>query len=160
VRIALLFPLVLAAACVERKLHIRTEPEGAMVQVNGRDVGRSPATWRFSHYGTVRVTAYLEGHYPEHRDVRLKAPWYQYPVADFFADLIVPTKIHDDHQLSIALTPVRDRTKEENLAAAAELGRNAVALRTQMEEIQAKEAAERKKKPRSRPAARTEVDYE
>jgi len=160
VRKVMLLLLVLATACVERKLHIRTEPEGAMVQVNGRDVGRSPATWRFSHYGTVRVTAYLEGHHPEHRDVKLKMPWYQYPVADFFSDLVVPARIQNDHEVTIPLTVVAEQTKEEDLAAAAELGRRAIALRDQMRALEAADAAEQKKKPRSKPAAETEVDYE
>lgn len=155
-----LFLLLLIAACVERKLHIRTEPEGAMVQVNGTEVGRSPATWRFSHYGTVRVTAYLEGHRAEQRDVKLKMPWYQYPVADFFSDLIVPTKIQNNHEVLIPLQPVVEPTKEENLAIAAELGRRAVEVREQMRALEAKDAAEKKKKPRSKPAAQTEVDYE
>lgn len=151
---------VIALSCVERKLHIRTEPEGAMVQVNGRDVGRSPATWTFSHYGTVRVTAYLEGHLPEQRLVKLKAPWYQYPVADFFADLVVPARIRDEHEVMIPLAVAPDRTKEEDLALADDVAGRAVALREQMRRLAAEDAKETRPKPAPAGAGGNEPDYE
>jgi len=88
VRWPLLLLGVVALSCVERRLHIRTEPEGAMVQVNGREVGRSPATWTFSHYGEVRVTAYLDGHLPEQRIVRLKASGFD-ELAQVDFDLVI-----------------------------------------------------------------------
>jgi len=100
--------LALAAAplaCVERRLHIRTDPEGAVVRVNGTEVGRSPCAWRFDHYGTVIVEADLEGYEPRQAVVKLKIPWYQRPVADFLADVVYPGKIHDDHEVRIALPP-------------------------------------------------------
>jgi len=124
-RAALLALLLLPGACVERRLHIRTDPEGAAVRVNGRDVGTSPAVWRFHHYGTVLVEVALPGHEPEQRVVELKTPWYQRPVADFFADVLLPKRIRDDHEVSVRLTPLRDLTEEEigaevaSLAAAA-----------------------------------------
>ena len=113
-RCRLLLLGVIALSCVERKLHIRTEPEGAMVQVNGRDVGRSPATWTFTHYGTVRVTTDLDGYRTEQRIVKLKAPWYQYPVVDFFADLVVPVRIQDEHEVVIPLSVVPERTSRDS----------------------------------------------
>ncbi len=129
-RTALLALLLLSAACVERRLHIRTDPEGAAVRVNGRDVGPSPAVWRFHHYGTVLVEASHPGHEPEQRVVELKTPWYQRPVADFFADVLLPKRIRDDHEVSMRLTPLPDMTEEqvaagrERLAAAARTARS------------------------------------
>lgn len=128
---------VIALSCVERKLHIRTEPEGAMVRVNGRDVGRSPTTWRFTQYGTVRVTTDLDGYRTEQRIVKLKVPWYQYPVVDFFADLVVPVRIKDEHEVMIPLSVLPERSKEEDFALAAEVAGRAVDLREEMRRLAA-----------------------
>lgn len=149
---------VIALACVERKLYIRTEPEGAMVQVNGREVGRSPTTWSFTEYGTVRVTARLDGHLPEQRNVKLKVPWYQYPVVDFFADLVVPVRIRDEHEVTIPLSVAPERTKEEDIALADELADRAVALREKMRRLAAADGKKRPPKPAPGDAERNEPD--
>ena len=119
----------LTVACVERRLHIRTEPEGATVHVNGDELGPSPVSWRFHHYGTVRVTVEIEGYEPEQKEVRLRAPWYQYPVVDLFADVIVPTRINDDHHVTIELKARESTPKAEDQTRAEELAQRAVALR-------------------------------
>jgi len=129
---ALVLLLLLVVGCVERKLFIRTEPEGARVRVNGEDAGASPAVWPFTHYGTVRVTVTLDGYLPVERDVRLKAPWYQYPVADFFADIVVPVRIEDDHEVKIGLRRRPELTREEADALAKEIGARAVELREEL----------------------------
>jgi len=141
VRIGLLLLLPLCVACVERKLHIRTEPEGAEVFVNGRHVGRSPVTWDFSHYGTVRIVATRDGYGSEQRDTKLKMPWYQYPVLDFFSDLIVPFRIRDEHEVALELQPIPQRSREENEALARETARRAAELRDSMDRAGAEDSA-------------------
>ena len=124
--------LLLSISCVERRLQIRTEPEGALIRVNGREIGRSPVDWRFQHYGTVRVEAEFDGYLPAQVEVRLKTPWYEYPVADLFSDVLVPTTIKDNHEVVITLEPRVETTKEEDLATAAEVGDRAASLRDRM----------------------------
>ena len=138
--VALCFVFV-ALGCVERKLHIRTDPPGALISVNGTEIGTSPVTWEFFHYGTVRITARLNGYETEQRIVRLKAPWYEYPVIDLFSDVVVPATIHDDHQLQVALTARASTPKEVDLQNAAALGVRATALRDAMRAQNATEAA-------------------
>ena len=129
---AALFLAFLALGCVERKLHIRTEPEGAVIAVNGTEIGTSPVTWEFFHYGTIRVTARLKGYETQQKIVKLKAPWYEYPVIDLFSDVVVPTTIHDEHHLQVALVPRESTPKEIDLKNAAALGVRATALRDTM----------------------------
>jgi hypothetical protein len=112
-RLVLLVLLGCGAACVERRLWVRTDPPGAEVRINGEAVGRAPVSWRFDHYGTVLVEAELAGHEPVHRAVKLRSPWYQKPVVDFFADVLVPVKIHDDHEVELRLAPERPLTRAE-----------------------------------------------
>ncbi|MGQ0614238.1 MAG: PEGA domain-containing protein [Planctomycetaceae bacterium] len=116
-RVCLLL-LLATTACVERRLHIRTEPEGARILVNGRDVGRSPVAWRFDHYGTVLVEAELEGYEPAQRTVALRTPWYQRPVLDFFSELVLPARIRDDHAVVFPLARRRPVTEADRPAIA------------------------------------------
>jgi hypothetical protein len=105
--------LLLVAGCVERRLWVRTDPPGALVRINGDEIGRAPVSWRFDHYGTVLVEAELDGHRPVQEAFRLRTPWYQQPVLDFFADVVWPGKIKDDHELALRLEPERRLTPAE-----------------------------------------------
>ena len=138
----------LALGCVERRLHIRSEPDGATVAVNGTEIGTTPVEWRFHHYGSVRVTLRKKGFETEQQTVRLKAPWYEYPVLDLVSDVIVPVTIKNDHYFAIDLKQRESTPKEVDLTNAAELGERAVALRDDMRAEIEKEAAER---PKERP---------
>jgi len=122
-----------AVGCTERRLWVRTEPPGAQVRVNGNDVGASPVAWRFDHYGTVLVEAELPGHVPVQRKVRLSPPWWQQPGADFFADVVVPAKLRDDHEVSFTLAPVREPTPEQLDREVRRLAARARKLRTEAE---------------------------
>jgi hypothetical protein len=136
----------LALGCVERKLHIRTEPAGALIRVNGRDVGRSPAEWRFHHYGTVRVTAQLEGYVSQQRYVRLRTPWYEYPIADLVSDVLIPVTIKNDHHVSIDLAVRQSSTQEQDEAMAEVVAQRAVSAR---ESMRAEFAADEAKKAKN-----------
>ncbi len=106
-----LLALVALSGCVERRLWIRTEPAGAIVSINGEVVGASPVSWRFYQYGVVLMEAEKEGYAPMERKVRLVKPWFQQPVADFFADIVIPYRVHDDHELNVVLQ--RDPPRDE-----------------------------------------------
>jgi len=135
-RAALLLLAVGSTACVERRLHVRTDPAGAVVRVNGNEIGRSPCSWRFDHYGTVLVEVDMEGYEPQQRIQKLRIPWYQRPGADFFADVAYPGTIRDDHEVAITLVP-RRRVGAGDKAAldrkCAELAERAKALRGESE---------------------------
>jgi len=84
-----------------------------MVRVNGQEIGRSPTEWRFTHYGTLLVEAELRGREAVQKQVELKSPWYQKPIVDFFADVVVPWRIQDDHEVTLELEPMADMTEED-----------------------------------------------
>jgi hypothetical protein len=125
--------LVVLAGCVERRLWVRTDPPGAQVRVNGDEIGRAPVSWRFDHYGTVLVEAELDGYRPVQQAFKLRTPWYQRPVADFFADVVWPGKIKDDHELRLELEPERPPTPAEIEAAIGEVREGARKLRAEAE---------------------------
>jgi hypothetical protein len=53
-----------AIGCVERRYTIRTDPPGALVVVNGEEIGPSPASRSFTYYGQRRVQIFAEGYQP------------------------------------------------------------------------------------------------
>lgn len=128
-----LLALFLVAGCVERRLHVRTDPPGAEVTVNGERVGRSPTTWRFTHYGDALVEVEKQGFEPVERVVTLKSPWYQKAGVDFFADVLVPARIRDDHEVEFTLAPTRRLTEAERERGVAEMTRAADKWRRQAE---------------------------
>lgn len=66
-RMITFFALALALAmtgCVRRTIEISTTPEGALVWVNGREVGRTPVSVDFTHYGTYDLMIKKKGWEP------------------------------------------------------------------------------------------------
>jgi hypothetical protein len=104
---ALVLGALALAGCVERKLLIRSDPPGATVTLNrGRTpAGTTPLSIPYHYYGTYDVRIEKEGYRPLHVDAPVSAPWYEYPVLDFFAELLLPVTIHDDREFSWSLEP-------------------------------------------------------
>ena len=115
--------------CVERRLFIRTDPPGALVRVNGDEIGNSPVDWRFYYYGKVRVEVEHPGYFAMSEIIDLKAPWYQYPVADFVSDVLTPARVRDDHQVVFSMQKLKSLSEEEVDRQLDQLADAALALR-------------------------------
>jgi len=111
-----------APGCVRRTLTIETAPSGALVYLNDEEIGRSPVTTDFLWYGDYDIIIRKEGYQTLGTHERIKAPWYQIPPIDFFAEVLYAGKIHDQHFLSYDLEP-------EQLPGRKELLERAEALR-------------------------------
>lgn len=110
----LLLPLVLLAGCLERRIHITSEPPGATVWVNDVEVGRTPCSADFTFYGTYDVRLRLEGYEPLSTRAVAKQPIYEYPPIDLAAT-ILPARITTDIRWHFTLEPSLESTqaKEE-----------------------------------------------
>ena len=104
---------VLLTGCVERRLTINTEPQGAQVILNDEEIGTSPVTVGFNWYGDYWVRISKEGYETlnTHRD--LKAPWYDYFPFDFFAQILNPSQIVDSYKWTFELGPKKEISREE-----------------------------------------------
>lgn len=122
--LAVLAPVV--SGCVRRTLTIQTEPTGALVYLNDEEVGRSPVTTDFLWYGDYEVIIRKEAHQTLHTHAEIKAPWYQVPPIDFFAEVLYVGKIHDARFLSYALEPERLPDREKLLERAEGFRRGAI----------------------------------
>jgi len=110
---ALLVLLALGAGCVERLLRVRSDPPGAIVFINGDEVGVTPLEHPFAFYGTVGIVLRKEGHESQRLSKRLSPPWYQYFPLDFFAENVVPWKLEDHHIVDARLEPLPPAIDEE-----------------------------------------------
>ena len=77
-----------AAGCVERTLSITSDPQGALVYLNDQEVGRTPLEVPFTFYGTYDVRLQAAGHKPLWTMQEAKAPFWETPGIDLFAEMV------------------------------------------------------------------------
>ena len=118
-----------AGGCVERRLTINTEPQGATVFLNDEQIGKSPVTTDFSWYGDYKVRIKKEGWQTLNTHRRLKAPWYDYFPFDFFAQVVYPGSIVDTYEWEFELPEQTQIPKEQLLE-------KAQALKSEVEQTQ------------------------
>ncbi|MFG0252967.1 MAG: PEGA domain-containing protein [Phycisphaerales bacterium JB038] len=87
--LALAASLALMSGCLERVIHVTTEPPGALVHLNDREVGRTPLEIPFQEFGTYDVRVELAGYEPIHTGAEASAPPWEWPGLDLAA-MILP----------------------------------------------------------------------
>ena len=117
---------VFQTGCVERKLTINTEPQGALVILNDEEIGTSPVTVSFEWYGDYWVRISKEDYETLNTHRPLKGPWYDKFPFDFFAQIIIPDRIVDSYEWTFELEPKKQISREE-------LIKNAENLKKQLE---------------------------
>lgn len=91
--------LLAVSGCVERNLRIDSDPQGARVFVNDREVGVTPVKLSFLWYGDYDIILRRAGFKTLKTHYRVNPPWYQYPPIDLVAECLIPTTIRDEHVL-------------------------------------------------------------
>jgi len=120
VRVLCLVASLHLAGCVERKLTIFTEPQGALVTLNDEEIGESPTTVNFQWYGDYNVRISKEGYETLSTHRELKGPWYDEFPFDFFAQIVNPNRIADSYEWTFELSPKRQISREELIRNAQE----------------------------------------
>jgi hypothetical protein len=112
---------LLLSGCVERKLTINTEPQGALILLNDEEIGTSPVTVSFEWYGDYWVRISKDGYENLNTHRPLKRPWYDTFPFDFFAQIINPNRIVDSYEWTFPLEPKKQISREELIQAAEKL---------------------------------------
>ncbi len=104
--------LVLAAlatvsGCVRRTITITTEPQGTLVWLNDREVGRTPVQVDFKHYGTYDVRLERRGYEPMMTSGRADAPWWDTVGLDLIAEL-TPADLESHIEWHYVMKPLDD----------------------------------------------------
>jgi PEGA domain-containing protein len=97
--------ILLTTGCVERIIHVDSTPAGAIVTLNGQEIGPTPADTGFLWYGTYDVQLRLDGYEPLDAPKKITAPIYQWPLIDLFFEVFWPGTITDEHQWNFTMNP-------------------------------------------------------
>lgn len=103
-----------ASGCVHRRLTIRTNPPGALVEVNGRRIGTSPCSMDFTYYGTYEIRMSLPGYETLVVQQPVAPPWYQVPPLDAISDNLLPVQVTNRHEYLWNLTPLPAAAFDDN----------------------------------------------
>jgi len=112
---------------VQRQMVIHSNPEGALVHLNGQEVGRTPLTVDFTWYGTYDLVLRQEGYQALRVEQRVYAPWWQWIPFDLLSELTPGRKV-DRREFTFAMLPHIDTP-----LAADELIQRAAAMRPLLE---------------------------
>ena len=85
---------------------ITSDPPGAVVLVNNRPLGPTPADGRFDWYGTYDVTLIADGYETLHARQPVRAPVWQYFPLDFVVENVWPFHIEDVRRFHYPMQPV------------------------------------------------------
>ncbi len=80
------------SACVRRTIEITSEPEGALVWLNDREVGRTPCSIEFTYYGRYDVRLRRDGFEPISGFGDADEPAWDFVGADLIAE-VIPAKL-------------------------------------------------------------------
>lgn len=108
--------LSVLGGCVERKIVIGSDPSGALVTLNGVEVGRTPVTVPFIWYGDYDIVLRHEKNVgtpekPEvkrfylHTHKKTVTPWFETLGVDLFAELW-PGELKDEQVWAFAVPEV------------------------------------------------------
>jgi len=134
----LVLPLA-AGGCVHRTLEVESNPPGALVYLNGEEVGRTPMRKEFLWYGTYDVQLRKEGYETLSAEEKVWAPWWQWPPFDLVAEAF---PLEDNHVARFTMKPVTAEITDPQQV----LGR-AVQMRSRLKSSEFPQPVKAKRKP-------------
>ncbi len=100
---------------MRRRLTVRSTPPGALVFIDGQEIGRTPVSTQFTYYGTRNFRLVKDGYETISVNQRFPTPWYQVPPLDFVSENIVPREIRDERTVNFELVPKANVSTEDVL---------------------------------------------
>ena len=110
--------------CLHRKMILRSDPEGAVVLLDGQPVeGKTPLEQEFIFPGRRRVTLMVPDYEVLDTTVEIEERWYDYFLLDFFAEFLWPGDIEDVQTFDLKMTPYFPRNQPLGAEQKAEIAR-------------------------------------
>ena len=119
--IILLLVISVSTGCVRRRLTVRSNPPGALVYIDGQEIGRTPVATPFTYYGTRNLRLVKDGFETISVNQQFPAPWYQVPPIDFVSENVVPNEIRDERIVDFELVPQANVSMDDVLIHAEQL---------------------------------------
>lgn len=111
----------LGTGCVKRRYTIRTDPPGALVYVNGEEIGTTPVSQSYTYYGDRDIVLVSDGYKTEKIIEPFKAPWWDNGLTDFFTENLLPVTLRDEREFEYKLVPHTNPAPEDVLTRAQSL---------------------------------------
>ena len=124
--VVLIFALVMAtflSGCVRRRMTVRSNPPGATVYLDGKEIGRTPFSTNFDFYGKREFRLVKDGYETKTVILPVRAPWYQWIPLDFVSEVLLPGKLTDQKYYEFDMHPAVIVPPTELLGRAEELRR-------------------------------------
>ena len=124
----LLLAICSLSGCVSRRMTIRSDPPGALVELDGQRLGYTPLSVDFTYYATREIILSKVGYEPLTIQQPVPAPWYQHFPIDFVTDNFLLTQVTNRHDFTYRLQPKQVVSEEElinragNIRTQAEVG--------------------------------------
>ena len=96
---------VCLSGCVQRRLVVRSQPEGAFVTIDNQPIGYTPVPVPFTYYGTREIQLEKDGYKTTKVRERIRAPWYEKFPISFFSNNFAGREIRDERVLDFQLEP-------------------------------------------------------
>mgnify|MGYP002628004879 FL=1 len=97
--------LLSQTGCVHRRVTINSNPAGALVRIDGKDIGYTPASMDYTWYGTREVQLLKDGYETQTQLIDISAPWYQRFPLDFVSDNFLGTHVRDHRRYDFQMQP-------------------------------------------------------
>lgn len=103
--LGLLLVIVINAGCVQRRLVVRSQPEGALVTIDNHVVGHTPVSVPFTYFGTRQIQLERDGFKTVKVKERLRPNWYDIFPISFLTNHFAFREIRDTRLLDFQLEP-------------------------------------------------------
>jgi hypothetical protein len=103
---------VASSGCVRSRVLVTSEPEGAVVTMNGVNLGKTPVDAPFTWYWYYDFVAEADGFEPTGTRERFRAPVWLWPGFDLLMEAM-PFYVTDRKRVHLVLTPVDERPKPQ-----------------------------------------------
>ncbi|QDU32458.1 PEGA domain protein [Poriferisphaera corsica] len=119
--LVVLMGIVALSGCVQRKIKINSQPEGALVYLNDQEVGRTPVAVNFTWYGIYDVRLEKDGYQPLWTQAEAVAPVWENPPLDLFAEMVPGNKVEVEWDFEMEKTERKHNDVDELLRNAEEM---------------------------------------
>lgn len=116
--ICMVFSTAISLGCVRRRLTLMSDPPGAVVSLDKVEIGKTPISCNFEHYGNRELRLVKEGYETHTQMISLRAPWYQWAGLDFVSEVLVPHQITDRKTFRIKMRPQKAVSPDDLIAQA------------------------------------------
>ena len=112
--IVLIIVPMLCCGCVQRRMIIRSIPEGAFVMVDGQSVGSTPLSVPYTYYGTRDIKLERDGYKTINVQQRFDPQWYQTFPVSLLSENFAGREIRDERVLDFTMEP-KSQVQEDRL---------------------------------------------